>query len=101
MTSYELANIVKRGYDIITDLDPREKLSASVNEELTFVTDKIGFFCSYPSKFPLLNQYYGELFNFLILAEIDDFKIPEDMFFSFSGWLLQNIEGCIQECEKI
>ena len=29
MTAYELANIVKRGYDIVTDLDPRVKLSAS------------------------------------------------------------------------
>ena len=101
MTAYELANIVKRGYDIVTDLDPRVKLSASAYNELNTVADKIGFVCSYPSKFPLLNQYYGELSNFLILAEIDNYKIPEEIFFSFAGWLLQNIKGCIQECGKI
>ncbi len=101
MTAYELANIVKRGYDIVTDLDPRVKLSQSAYNELNKVADSIGFTCSYPSKFPLLNQYYGELSNFLILAEIDNFKIDENMFFSFAGWLLQNIKGCIQECGKI
>lgn len=101
MTAYELANIVKRGYDIVTDLDPRVRLSSSVYNELTSITEKVGFVCNYPSKFPLLNQYYGEIVNLLVMAEMDGYKMDENMFFSTAAWLLQNIKGCIQECGKI
>ena len=101
MTAYELANIVKRGYDIVPNLDPRVRMTASEYNELSSITNKVGFVCNYPSKFPLLNDYYGELANLLLMAEMDGYKLDSDMYFSCISWLLANIKGCIQECGRI
>ena len=81
MTARELEALVLRTTDVLTNLDAvNASMTRQQYEELENISQKIGFVCNYPNKFPYLNKLYGELAVFLSMVEPTRYGYTYDVY---------------------
>ena len=104
MTARELEALVLRTTDVLTNLDAvNASMTRQQYEELENISQKIGFVCNYPNKFPYLNKLYGELAVFLTMVEPTRYGYTYDVeiFFSCTGAIIQDMNEMRRECYKL
>ena len=104
MTARELEALVLRTTDVLTNLDAvNASMTRQQYEELENISQKIGFVCNYPNKFPYLNKLYGELAVFLSMVEPTRYGYTYDVeiFFSCTGAIIQDMNEMRRECYKL
>ena len=103
MTGRELEALVCRASDVLTDLDAvNARMTNQQYNELVSISEKIGFVCNQPNKYPYLNKLYGELAVFLTMAEPTRYGYTYDVeiFFSCTASIIQEINEMRRECYK-
>ena len=104
MNARELEALVTRASDVLTDLDAvNASMTSQQYNELVSISEKIGFVCNYPNKYPYLNKLYGELAVFLTMCEPSrsGYTYDVEIFFSCTASIIQNINEMRRECYKI
>jgi hypothetical protein len=104
MNGRDLEALVKRASDLLTDLDAvNARMTVQQYNELVYISEQVGFVCNYPSKFPYLNKFYGELAVFLTMCEPtrNGYTYDVDLFFSCAAEIIKDINEMRRECYKI
>ena len=104
MNAKELESLVTRASNLLTDLDAvNASMTTQQYNELVSISEKIGFVCNQPSKYPYLNKLYGELAVFLTMAERTrtGYTYDVELFFSCAAAIIKDINEMRRECYKI
>ena len=104
MNARELEALVTRASNLLTDLDAvNASMTTQQYNELVSISEKIGFVCNQPSKYPYLNKLYGELAVFLSMAEPTRYGYTYDveLFFSCAASIIKDINEMRRECYKL
>ena len=104
MNGRELDELVCRASSLLTDLDAvNARMTKQQYDELVSISQKIGFVCSYPNKYPYLNKLYGELAVFLSMAEPirNGYTYDVELFFSCASSIIKDLTEMRKECYTI
>jgi hypothetical protein len=104
MTGRDLEALVKRASDVLTDLDAvNARMTSQQYDELVYISEKVGFVCNQPSRFPYLNKFYGELAVFLTMCSPSrgGYTYDVEIFFSCAAAIIKDINEMRRECYKI
>lgn len=104
MNGRDLEALVKRACDVLTDLDAvNASMTRQQYDELVYISEQVGFVCNYPSRFPYLNNFYGELAVFLTMCTPtrSGYTYDVEIFFSCTAAIIKDINEMRRECYKI
>ena len=104
MNGREVEALVKRASDILTDLDAvNARMTKQQYDELVSISEKVGFVCYNPNKYPYLNKFYGELAVFLTMCEPTrtGYTYDVEIFFSCAAAIIKDINEMRRECYTI